>query len=493
MGRPKHEDNSQVFDVSKPGRSAPSHTSRPLIMDHRQIADDPMVSGGNDETELMTHSKTVVPIAVSSDSVEYRHEVKKEDTPSQADDFFGNKDDAPAGEQTYVPPEHVEAAQVAHENSSGFQSTSDAPAEHTQPHNNPPPDSHALVEQAPLPAGLTAPEIDDPVGLSNVDSSTAPLPGTMSLDEQKHPGQNADGGPHDDNKQADIDAQNVTDQLPAVPENIGEIETLPFPAHHGAFVGEPKSRKWFIPVFILILLGTFLVFDTGIVGSGKLPFELIKNDEEVVAEQSPIPQPQAAQTQTPETETPKTQSGLTQYSVVNTPLSFAYPTAWGNAVVAADPGFLKRGGTNKTSGIYAYLVGFETNKDVQIALTSNKSLPASRAALYYDYLQWCTGTHDSKIYRQKLLFSTAAGVDSPSTITCSDGPLPDSAKSDELTIIQKNTKDAAGKPAGDIYTKNLSDAEFVVLRVKDSAMTSGESIKTLLASVKMASQPASSN
>lgn len=41
--------NKQVFDVEKPGKSAPSPTSRPVIINHGPMLKDPMVSKPDDE------------------------------------------------------------------------------------------------------------------------------------------------------------------------------------------------------------------------------------------------------------------------------------------------------------------------------------------------------------------------------------------------------------------------------------------------------------
>jgi hypothetical protein len=98
------------------------------------------------------------------------------------------------------------------------------------------------------------------------------------------------------------------------------------------------------------------------------------------------------------------------------------------------------------------------------------------------------GTIDKKFYMQSLHFSSAAGVDSPSTILCDQGPLNDATKLNEKTIVQLKTKDTDGKTVlGDIYTQNLTDTEFTVLRVKDTTMTNADNIKKLLDTVKIAS------
>src|SRR5262249_11366538 len=114
----------------------------------------------------------------------------------------------------------------------------------------------------------------------------------------------------------------------------------------------------------------------------------------------------------------------------------AYPTAWGAPAVTTDPGYSQRSSTAKSDGTYAYIVNFATNKDVQMAFTSAKYLPATRTSLYYDYLQWCTGTNDAKVYKSLMHFTTSAGVDTPSTVTCDQGPLTDATKLNSAAILQ---------------------------------------------------------
>jgi hypothetical protein len=122
-----------------------------------------------------------------------------------------------------------------------------------------------------------------------------------------------------------------------------------------------------------------------------------------------------------------------------------------------------------------------------MVVTSDKFLPPARATLYYDYLQWCTGTNDAKIYKSLLHFATGTDkVDVPTTVTCDQGPLADATKVNETTILQAKTKAPDGKAdLGDLYTKNLTDKDLVVIRVKDTTMTHGADIKTLLGTVKI--------
>jgi hypothetical protein len=239
-------------------------------------------------------------------------------------------------------------------------------------------------------------------------------------------------------------------------------------------------RPTVIFLLILILLaGAYSAVDA--FTSVGLPFYIFRKKQAAVQTQNTAPPPV-------QNTAPAIPSGFTQFNLPGTTLSFAYPTVWGTPAATSEPGFSKRGGTNKSDGTYAYLVNFAAKKDIQIAFTSSKFLPPARAATYYDYLQWCVGTSDAKFYKSILHFTTVAKVDTPTTTTCDQGPLTDAAKQDVTTIVQLKTKSSDGKTVlGDLYTKNLTATDLPVLRVKDTAMTNSAEVKILLGTIKISS------
>ncbi|MDZ7744696.1 MAG: hypothetical protein U5K77_02975 [Candidatus Saccharibacteria bacterium] len=68
MAAARSKKNDQVFDVSKPGKKAPSSTSRPLISSHGPMLQDPMVNQTNvdtkdkDDTPKTTSKKVITPL-----------------------------------------------------------------------------------------------------------------------------------------------------------------------------------------------------------------------------------------------------------------------------------------------------------------------------------------------------------------------------------------------------------------------------------------------
>jgi len=256
-------------------------------------------------------------------------------------------------------------------------------------------------------------------------------------------------------------------------------KSLPIPAHpaHSA-VSRGRSKK--LPAVVLavaiVLMGAYALVDAGVVGGNiNLPFHIFNQDEAVDTTTLP-PVRTADSTSLP--------AGFTAYKLADNDLSFAYPTNWGAPSVNGEQGYTKRGGTNQANGVYAYVLSFATNKDVQVVLTSAQHLPPARALAFYDFQQWCTGTADAKFYKEILRFSSTDGVDTPTTVTCDQGPLADAQKLNDTTIIQAKTTNPDGSLLGDLYTMNMTDNDWPALRVKDATSTNGEEIKKLLVTVK---------
>ena len=279
----------------------------------------------------------------------------------------------------------------------------------------------------------------------------------------------------------------------ASPKSIHEISdsqvtTSPKPAVFGSHSSPPKNHKGSnhrgsgLKIFLIFaavavaLTGVYAAIDRGLILSSiDLPFHIFKKK-----------QPAETVTQ-PLTNQVTIHAGFTATKLLEANLTFAYPTAWGTPTAAADKGFAQRKADAQPDQNYAFVVDFADNKDVQLAVTSAKYLSAVRpanTALYYDFLQWCTGTADGKYYYGVLKYTTANSVDTPGTVACDQGPANNVVKLSDDTIIQTNIKNTEGGVLGDIYTKNLTDKTYVVARVKDSTMKNGDQIKQLLETIK---------
>ncbi len=267
----------------------------------------------------------------------------------------------------------------------------------------------------------------------------------------------------------------------------GQVTTEPKPSVFGSSShtpidnGQPPKHKksrakmWLWSLLVLVLLaGAYAAIDKGLIlDSVNLPYHVFQQDKAATADTASNAAT-SSQVTVP--------SGFIGTKLVEAGLAFSYPGTWGAPTATTDLGFSKRSASAKPDTNYAFVVNFPDNKDVQIAITSGKFLPPARATLYYDFLGWCVGTADAKYYGGVLRFSTDADKnDTPSTVTCDQGPLNNVAKLDGDTIVQTNIKSTDGTVLGDIYTKNLKNNDYVVVRVKDTTMKNGDQIKSLLA------------
>jgi hypothetical protein len=430
----RHHSKPGVFDVSKPNRVSPSATSRPIIVGHHPQVSDPMVKVDPEKIEHKPENDTKsIPVAFDEDDKPQSHSMII-DAPKMA--AGGSlKDDE--GEQDHHKSDEEHEKDLM---------------------------AHAQTQKAiePLNPGVK-PEDDKP------SEPAARAPQFTPIDSYRSPSKSG------------LDFLDRPLQPAGHPAVAAPSFTQPLHIARGKSSGGSAAKivKWSLIAVATIALTAFLAIDTGLVRSDvSLPFHIF-NKPEVITQPAPSPAPVVA---------PAPPSNLTKYTVPSTTLSFSYPNEWGTATTASEAGFAARGGGAKPSGDYAYLVSFAGDKDVQIAITSSKYLPPARTPLYYDYLQWCIGTNDNKFYRSMLQFTTAGGIETPSTVVCNQGPLTDATKLDASTIVQLKTKDTDGKTVlGDIYTKNLTGSNLLpVLRVKDSAMTNADAIKKLLTSVKAA-------
>jgi hypothetical protein len=448
------EDDSKIFDVSKPNRVSPDSTSRPVIVGHRPTMADPMVKEKfSDENSKLSHTPIHVSMGDEPSHEESLVHPSKPEIPSIG------KEDIEKALASIEPEKPEKSEEDEHENHEPSEND-DKHHEHSEEHEEQLPE-HSLPDDEEHKDDTSA------LGFTSIHS----LISGDGEDDKKHKGDDSstmDGG-------------------------WEEAPPLPIPQGAGPRRRLPKILGWTVLIALIVVIAGYLAIDLGLVKSdANLPFHIFnKQKKKTVAV---ITAPPKVQTPPPAPAAPVVPDGFTTFKITGTDISFAYPTVWGKPVATADPGFSKRGGTNKTDGTYAYLVSFATNKDVQLATTSSKYLPAARGAQYYDFLEWCTGTNDGKFYKQSLHFTTTAGVDTPGTITCDQGPLTDATKVDDLTIVQLSTKAADGKTVlGDLYTQNLSKGTYPVLRVKDATMKNAADVKKLLGTVKVSSSSSSSS
>lgn len=423
------DDDNKFFDVSRSQQTGPHPTSKPIIVGHHPMMPDPMLREEDSSSTPMN-----IPVRRDKPTPEVPEPVEPDKLPS-LHDISAPHETGPAltpSDSTAVSPELTDTVSQDPNASAIFMTESPPAAEDII---SPQTSVRPAIQMPP-----TGPQPPPPTFQVPALSGLATPTGGRSPESTS-----ASGG-----------------------------EELHLPAGHAAYHHKPRVWVWVL-VALVILASIYAAVDAK---TDWLPFHIFNHS----SDNTTTPAADSSSS-TPPTNQSTLPAGFTQYQPTGTPLVFAYPDTWGKPTTTTDPGFSQRGTGKKADGVHAYLIGFATNKDIQIAITSSKYLPAARGALYYDYLQWYTGTGDGKFYKCRLLFKTAGGVDTPSTTSCDQGPLTDATKFNNAIIIQSKTKDPFGAVLGDIYTANLSDAALPVLRVKDAKMQSGSDIKKLLGTI----------
>ncbi|HEX5447744.1 MAG TPA: hypothetical protein VFW90_00895 [Candidatus Saccharimonadales bacterium] len=446
-------EEKRVFDVTRPSRVSPQPASRPVIVGHRPMAVDPMVK-----------EKT----SADSPSPPSGHELLKGSGPTQikVEDGTANEPlEAVPETEPPASPKSVNIQPPADAESSDKETSDNSPAIFITPDGS---------ETKVLPEENNAPE-ESAVPPSSPEPPTAEEPDTESP----------------------ADGETPSDEDSGDPAPLPNIE--PLPQVESPHMSHPKRRmgglKWVLLVILIVLVGGYLAIDSGLINTGiNLPFHIFKQKQPSTAVTAPPPPSgsSASNNQNTASSGPVAPAGFKIYNITDTNINFAAPLSWGSPTSKSESGYTKRGDGSKPDGTYAYLVHFPKNKDVEIAVTSNKYLPVTRGTLYYDYLQWCTGTNDGQIYEAILDYTTAGKVDTPSTVVCNQGPVSGAEKLDDTTIVQARAKNTDGKVIGDIYTKNLTDPSLAVFRVKDTSMNNGDDIKQILDTVQVSSSSTSS-
>jgi hypothetical protein len=444
----------KVFDVSKPNRVTPSATSRPVIVGHHPIMNDPMVTG-------TTATASTAPAELPADPTSTPIHVSMDDAP--AENVQTSQPEipsfAPIEDKAGEPAAQAISAESQHEVEPTFvpqpeKSTPDPVAEFH-------PDEHQTEE----------PHQETNHANAEVNHEYTPINTLIG-----HDGDIANN--------ADPQQYNAGSTIP--PDSGGHWQDVqPLAMPHGA---GPKRRwlkvfAWLLGFALIAATTIFLLIDLGIVQSDiKLPFHIFNKQKTSMSDTAVTPPPTPPVTQPPATNS--VPLGFTLFKIDDTTISFAYPDEWGKPTTTKEEGFSERGTGKQSDGTYAYLIDFAKNKDVQLAFTSSKLLPKKRDAQYFDYMQWCKGTNDDKYYKQTLHFTTESGVDAPSTVVCDEGPLENITKLNDSTITQAKAESTKGLVLGDLFTKNLDNEEFVAVHVKDATMKNTDKIEEILETVK---------
>lgn len=273
------DDPDRVFDVSRPGRSSPDPTSRPLVVGHRPQAADPMVHDHDDPYADYGSEKKVTPVPVTWD------ESEENGPPPAANDFGGNDSNE------FMPKNHADAA--------GGEKMAEINDSHTaQEAESSPfaPQNHAVA---------TEPEVETKT------TGHDPLPPSETLFA---PDSHADKSSWSGDGHPPVNA---------------------LPLGHAAGAGPRRSVKkivaWLAALLVLAGAGAYLAIDAGLVGAGvKLPYEFFKEKETTQTVTTPAPKPKTTVKELPTKELPAftLTSDWTEHEIKTADLKLAYPKTW---------------------------------------------------------------------------------------------------------------------------------------------------------------------
>ncbi|HVS58146.1 MAG TPA: hypothetical protein VHD60_00190 [Candidatus Saccharimonadales bacterium] len=138
----KPDTTKKVFDISHPGKTTPSATSRPVIVTNRPIMKDPMMSEGSaptdsseapKEEQALSHTASkikITPLSVADSNDKPTEEPPKEpaDTAATSKDEPAPVDETPTSEEVGATPDEPEAAETT-DDADSVKQADEAPAE----------------------------------------------------------------------------------------------------------------------------------------------------------------------------------------------------------------------------------------------------------------------------------------------------------------------------------------------------------------------------
>jgi hypothetical protein len=328
----------QIMDVSKPGKTTPDATARPLIVGHSGMLKDPMMSPGSvpATTDAPASKDTATPI------VKTRAGKVLQPISLTAADVEGGKDTdegTPQPKTEVAAPEEPtttnasEGSTAASTSGKGF-TIIDNTSANAEPKKS--------VE--PTPPTTTS---DEPKENVAKDDEAAKAP--AQSDDTKSAEEASSEKPED---AAVIDA--VVDQaaankaqkqedkdLIARQEKIAKLiedKTYFAPVKQAAARRKGKALVLVLILLLLLSAGAYAAVDMGIVKPGfDVPVHFLKKDAVTATTTAPVvttptPQPTASPTPTPAS------SGLSTYTSKDYGVAFSYPSAWGDVTAKKTSG-----------------------------------------------------------------------------------------------------------------------------------------------------------
>jgi hypothetical protein len=316
----------RVMDVSKPGKSTPSASSRPVIVGHRPAVQDPMVNENKPEKPSgeaagqkidvkRTAPKVIAPISTPEDLAKA---AEAKAAPS-----------APEPEATLEPPVEETPAEEAPSTDDQSAPEPEEPAEEA-------PEIPEAPEETPSPADDQAPEISE---YTAADSEA-------STQEAKSQKQKATSSKDKGSSVVDALASQASKDKPKkdaqadeqLQKRLDEVEKLvddkKYYVHTSQTTGKQRRTRWFALILVVLLLaGGYLALDAQVIKNDiQLPYEFFEEAEHVEpsANNTPPTTPVTTDTTTQPEEPVQDAEALTWKEVTSKQKAFSLriPDGW---------------------------------------------------------------------------------------------------------------------------------------------------------------------
>ena len=255
----------KVFDVMRPGKTAASATSRPVIVGHKPQIKDPMMSDRQDEEHLLDSKQKVALEPAEGAAVPQPPATNVATTPVAAEPTAIAGPETPAAPETVTPhPAPETVATVAFADTVAPPTPDDpvAPAPSAQPETV----SAQSAEQIAPPAQsepTPAPGMSSQPATQVVHAAHPSAPGNTGVIFEEMPPEPATA-----NKQPAAS----TEPLPSLPEEQQPMQQAQvFVSHHTGRKGSPK--KWVLLALLLVIIVVVVdvLLDLGIISAAGVP------------------------------------------------------------------------------------------------------------------------------------------------------------------------------------------------------------------------------
>ncbi len=256
MATAKNEDK-KVFDVAKPGKTAASASSRPLIIGHKNMLKDPMV-------------KDAEPSDLASKADNVSAPTEPEDKPSgnpKLPETLQEPTTAPAVAKVKLQPLN-EGEEVKIKKPSKIKIIPDQPESGEEPETAPTVED-TIAEEPKQSIKKTEAKVKDETEEQDTSASTEPTTSESAAVDAMAVQAEAQ-------KKAEQEAKEITARQALVDKLVAEKKYF-VPINVSS---RRRHSRWSIVIFVVLILiiGAYIAADAGLIDLGfKLPIDLIKN------------------------------------------------------------------------------------------------------------------------------------------------------------------------------------------------------------------------